>query len=200
MVFSSHLILDSYVTMVKIFRRCHKVQVSSFSPLLFLIRFVFTRSTPEENTDNIRSASFKKRGNSVKLEELSTGPDSPELAAKLKELGVLYYVQGNHRSVFRREPQLLLSDTNVSVLFFYYVIMLLCISSKEMLYTWIASFQCTWIRGFLNRVCKTKITFLWIAVNLQCAVLFDSTAETLFKRALKIREKFLPADHSDLGQ
>lgn len=53
-----------------------------------------------EDSDEIRSCSFrKKRKNSasVQFDSLSMGPDSAELASKLNELGVLYYVQGNHR-------------------------------------------------------------------------------------------------------
>lgn len=33
----------------------------------------------------------------MQIEDLTMGPDTAELASKLNELGVLYYVQGNHR-------------------------------------------------------------------------------------------------------
>ncbi|KAF6019258.1 NPHP3 [Bugula neritina] len=70
-----------------------------------------------EENDNIRSSSFKNRRSKMQIEDLTMGPDTAELASKLNELGVLYYVQGNHSTAetffkksMRIREQLLPSD------------------------------------------------------------------------------------------
>ena len=50
-----------------------------------------------DESENIRSLSFKNKRSGMQLDDLTMGPDSPDLATKLNELGVLYCVQGNHR-------------------------------------------------------------------------------------------------------
>ena len=42
----------------------------------------------------------------LQLEELAMGPDSPDLARTLNELGVLYYLQNNVEYVINYVPKL----------------------------------------------------------------------------------------------